>query len=118
MGLKSHTKACVKHCVITDYDYVYNVIDYDYNYTESRNGNHDYNYFRSCNRVMDYSSTVSFALTIKRLYCYSVRSARSTNHGHRFKLLLYAGIYFAVPVNLCFLFGNKLYFNYLVIEHL
>jgi len=24
--------------VITDYDYIYNVIDYDYNYTASENG--------------------------------------------------------------------------------
>ena len=40
--------------VIADYDYIYNVIDYDY--IASRNG--DYDYLRACNRfqsITDYN---------------------------------------------------------------
>ena len=34
--------------VIADYDYIYNVIDYDY--IASKNGNYVCDYLRSCNR--------------------------------------------------------------------
>ena len=39
--------ACVIVDVITDYDYIYNVIDYEY----IASGNNDYDYLRSCNRL-------------------------------------------------------------------
>ena len=39
--------------VISDYDYITNVIDYDYDYiaSESHDYDNDYDYLRSCNRL-------------------------------------------------------------------
>ena len=56
MGLKLHNIAFSKRVkpygivkVITDYDYIYNVIDYDCDYIASENADYDYNCLRSCN---------------------------------------------------------------------
>ena len=44
---------CVIVKVIADYDYIYNVIDYDY----IASGNGDYDYLRSCNRLQSITIT-------------------------------------------------------------
>jgi len=51
--------------VIDDYDYIYNVIDYDYN----ASGNGYYDYLRSCNRLHTITITpnlVHIAFIIKQ----------------------------------------------------
>jgi len=39
--------------IISDYDYIYNVIDYDY----IASGNVNYDYLRSCNRLQSITIT-------------------------------------------------------------
>ena len=69
--------------VISDYDYITNVIDYDYEYiaSESHDYDYDYDYLRSCNRLQsititdydypmpDYSLTIIFNIYIMNLCC-------------------------------------------------
>ena len=45
--------------VISDYDYITNVIDYDYEYiaSESHDYDYDYDYLRSCNRLQSITIT-------------------------------------------------------------
>jgi len=43
--------SCVIVKVFADYDYVYKVIDYEYDYITSGNGDNDYEYWRLCNRL-------------------------------------------------------------------
>ena len=43
--------------VISDYDYITNVIDYDYDYIESESHYYDYDYLRSCNRLQSITMT-------------------------------------------------------------
>ena len=45
--------------VISDYDYITNVIDYDYDYiaSECHDYDYDYDYLRSCNRLQSITIT-------------------------------------------------------------
>ena len=45
--------------VISDYDYITNVIDYDYDYiaSESHDYDYEYDYLRSCNRLQSITIT-------------------------------------------------------------
>jgi hypothetical protein len=43
--------------VITDYDYIYNVIDYDCEYIASGMGDYDYDYVRLCKRLQSITIT-------------------------------------------------------------
>ena len=43
--------------VITDYDYIYNVIDYDYDYIAFGNDDYDYDYLILCNRLQSITIT-------------------------------------------------------------
>ena len=43
--------------VISDYDYITNVIDYDYEYIASESHDYDYDYLRSCNRLQSITIT-------------------------------------------------------------
>ena len=43
--------------VISDYDYLYKVVDYDYNYIPSWNADCDYYYLRSCKRLQSITIT-------------------------------------------------------------
>ena len=43
--------------VIADYDYIYNVIDYDYDYFVFGNNDYDCDYLKSCNRLQSITIT-------------------------------------------------------------
>jgi len=61
MCLEPHNIACVKIVkVITDNDYFYNVIDYDYEYFASGNADYDcvYDYLRSYKLIPSITITV------------------------------------------------------------
>ena len=62
--------------VISDYDYITNVIDYDYDYiaSESHDYDYDYDYLRSCNRLQ--SITIDYDYPIPDIMY--VRILRST----------------------------------------
>ena len=63
--------------VIADYDYIYNIIDYDYDYFAFGNYYYDCDYLKSCNRlqsitITDYDYSMPALRYISKCMCDNV----------------------------------------------